>query len=52
MKKILVPIKNYFSKTHTELSALEILESKKERMKAELESLSQLELLLKNLNKH
>jgi hypothetical protein len=51
MKKITKHLKRIFSRTQKEPSSLEILESKKEKMKTELESLSEFEFFLKELTK-
>ena len=52
MSKILHFIKNFFTNSRKEQSTLENLKSKKEEMKAELDSLSEFETLLKELTKH
>lgn len=51
MKKILNLIKQKVSMKSQQRSSLKILESKKEKMKAELESLSEFERFLKELTK-
>lgn len=52
MSKLLHFIKNFFTNSRKKQSSLETLKSKTEKMKAELESLSEFELLLKELTKH
>ncbi len=46
---MLVFIKNFFTKTNKQQSSLETLQSKKEKMKAELDSLYEFEFFLKEL---
>jgi len=52
MSKILHPIKNFFTSSRKKQSSLEVLKSEKEKMKAELDALSVLETLLKELTEH
>lgn len=51
MKKLQSLIKNLFPEKQSKSSVLEKLKSKKEEMKAELESLSEFENFLKELTK-